>query len=378
VEADIATHLLRARSLLDGGDLDAAERLYVEALAIEPALATALRGRAEIALARDDVAGALSLVEASLGAALNEVPSLAPLPLRVLQLGSIHPGAHTNTDRVLNPLWTETITLLVEKWDLSWPLPPHDIVVNAISDAYLCAPALDLAAYLVTTTDRAVLNDPTRVLATTRSRNAERLRHIEGLRVPRVELLTRDEAARRRQYPLLLRVPGFHNGANFEMVCSDAERDATIASLPPGDLLAIEYVDTRAADGAFRKYRAMAVDGKIYPAHLAIGDVWNLHYFSASMNEARCAEEIAYLADMQGQLGDRAHHALENIAWILGLEYFGIDFGVDSNGDVVLFEANASMTVYLPEDLPENGYRRAAVFNIDGALYDLIARLAER
>ncbi|HVA27649.1 MAG TPA: hypothetical protein VNF68_05685 [Candidatus Baltobacteraceae bacterium] len=374
----MATRLLRARRLLDSGDLEAAERLYVEALAIEPELAAALRARAEIALARDDISNALSFVRASVGAALNDVPSLVPLPLKVLQFGSVHPGAHTNTDRVLNPLWTETTTLLVEKWDLAWPLPAHDVIVNAISDAHICGPALELAAYLVTTTDRLVLNAPSRVLATTRTEIAKRLAHVEGLRVPAVERVTREEASRRDDYPFLLRVPGFHNGANFEMVRSEAERDAALAELPTGDLLAIEYVDTRASDGAFRKYRAMVVDGVLYPAHLAIGEAWNLHYFSANMTEDRRAEELSYLADMKAHLGGRAYQALERLSWILGLEYFGIDFGIDANGEIVLFEANASMTVHLPNDVPENAYRRAAVFNIDGAVYDLVARLATR
>src|SRR5208337_2052055 len=107
----------------------------------------------------------------------------------------------------------------------------------------------------------------------------------EGLRIPRVERITREAAANINRYPALLRAPGYHNGAFFEMLHDDAERDAAIAALPPGDLLWIEYVDARGADGAFRKYRAMAVEGALYPAHLAIGEVWKLHYFSATMND---------------------------------------------------------------------------------------------
>jgi len=375
LDRNIATRLLRGRALLDGGDLDGADRLFQAALAIEPTLASALRARAEIALQRDDPATALTLVQASLGAALAEVPSLAPLPLRILQLGSIHAGGHTNTDRVLNPLWTQTTTLLVEKWDLAWPLPEHDIIVNAIADAYICGPALDLAEYLTATSEAPVVNAPARVRATTRTENVLQLSGIEGLRIPRVERITREAAANINRYPALLRAPGYHNGAFFEMLHDDAERDAAIAALPPGDLLWIEYVDARGADGAFRKYRAMAVEGALYPAHLAIGEVWKLHYFSATMNDERRAEEVSYLSDMRGHLGDRAFAALEAIAARLKLEYVGIDFGIDANGDVILFEANAAMTVFLPEDEPQNALRRAAVFSIDGALYDLISRL---
>jgi hypothetical protein len=378
MQADIASSLVRARALLDGGDLAAAERLYVDVLAVEPALVPALRARAEIALARNDPAAALTFVKESLGAALSTAASRATQPVRVLQLGSVHPGAHVNTDRVLNPLWTETTTLLVERWDLAWELPEHDVIVNAIADADIARPALELAAHLTAATGTPIVNAPERVLATTRVENAARLQGIDGLRVPRVRRVSRGEAEALGNFPILLRAPGFHNGANFEKIESAAQLGAVLQRLPGEELLEIEYVDAYGADGAVRKYRAMAVGGKLLPAHLAIGEVWNLHYFSASMTPERQAEEARYLNGMREHLGERAYRALERIVEILDLDYCGIDFGCDRSGDVVLFEANASMSVYLPDDVPAHKLRRAAVFAIDGALTSTISRLARR
>jgi hypothetical protein len=248
----------------------------------------------------------------------------------------------------------------------------HDVIVNAIADADICAPALELAAYLATTTTAPILNRPERVLATSRVENAARLSKIDGLRVARTQRIAKERISSRMALPYLLRAPGFHNGANFEMIADRQQEDAALAALPGDELLAIEYLETRGADGAFRKYRAMAVDGVLYPAHLAIGEVWKLHYFSASMNDARRAEEASYLSDMPKHLGERAYQTLAAIVARIGLDYCGMDFTVDAAGDVALFEANASMTVYLPDDTAENAYRRKAVFAIDAALASAI------
>ena len=375
--SSIADVLLDARAALERGDLEAAEALYARALQREPALASALRGRAEIALKRNDPATALGLVEASLGAASAYVPSQSKDPMRVLQLGSIHPHAHANTDRVLNPLWTETTTLLVEKWDLAWELPPHDILFNVIADADIALPALELAARLVEGR-RPVLNAPAAVALTSRVENASRLAGIDGLKMAKVALVARTEVPAISGFPYLLRAPGFHNGANFEMVRDAADRDRALQALPGDALLHIEYLETRLSDGAFRKYRAMCVDGILHPAHLAIGDVWKLHYFSSTMTEERREEERSYLRDMRAHLGSRAYAALAEAARRMNLDYCGMDFTLDADGVVALFEANASMTVFLPEDTASNAYRREAVFAIDAALQELIVKRTGR
>jgi glutathione synthase/RimK-type ligase-like ATP-grasp enzyme len=45
----------------------------------------------------------------------------------------------------------------------------------------------------------------------------------------------------------------------------------------------------------------------------------------------------------------------------LGLDYCGIDWGRSENGEVLLFEANATMVVFSPDADPKCDYRRPAV-----------------
>ena len=97
------------------------------------------------------------------------------------------------------------------------------------------------------------------------------------------------------KFPLLLRSPGFHTGRHFIRVRTREELARAIATLPEGELLAIEYLDARGPDGMARKYRVMFIDGVCYPLHLAISPDWKVHYFTAAMadNAAYRQEEAA-------------------------------------------------------------------------------------
>ncbi len=75
-----------------------------------------------------------------------------------------------------------------------------------------------------------------------------------------------------------------------------------------------------------------------------------MHYFSAEMagNAEHQAEEEAFLSDMPRVLGPTAMRALEHVRDALGLDYGGIDFALSRNGEILLFEANATMLIRLP------------------------------
>jgi glutathione synthase/RimK-type ligase-like ATP-grasp enzyme len=75
---------------------------------------------------------------------------------------------------------------------------------------------------------------------------------------------------------------------------------------------------------------------------------------------------------MPGVLGDRACHALEGIRDALGLDYAGIDFGLNADGDLLLFEANATMVIAVPDDDERWAYRRTAITQILDAVVAMI------
>jgi glutathione synthase/RimK-type ligase-like ATP-grasp enzyme len=175
-------------------------------------------------------------------------------------------------------------------------------------------------------------------------------------------------------FPLLLRTPGFHGGKNFLRVETSADLAAAVESLPGAELLVIEYLDARGADGKSRKYRVMLIGGRLYPLHVAISRDWKIHYFSAEMAESaeHRAEDGAFITDMHGVLGPAAVAALEQIQEILGLDYGGIDFGVNERGEILVFEANSTMTVVVPDKDPRWDYRRPVVHGIYQAVLEML------
>jgi len=254
----------------------------------------------------------------------------------------------------------------------------------------LCQPALKAAARLVTRTSAPVINDPRAVMETGRIENARRLRALQGVVTPRTLAMARrvlagpegtaSIASHGLAFPLLLRSPGYHTGRNFVLVEAADGLAAAAASLPGDDLLAIEYLDARGEDGNARKYRVMMIDGAIYPSHLAISANWKVHYFTSDMADhpEHRREETDFLRDMPATLGSKAMTGLERIRDCLGLDYAGVDFGLGPDGDLLLFEANATMVIAPPAADERWAYRRDAIGKIRDAVVAMILRKSNR
>jgi hypothetical protein len=248
--------------------------------------------------------------------------------------------------------------------DMKQRLLPHNLIVNAIGDADLCPQALENADRIVRLSGAPVINAPAWVRQTTRLNNAHRLAAIPGVVVPRTASIGRNEVNRLadRPYPFLLRSVGFHTGQHFLRIDEQDDLADAAGSLPGGTLLAIDYHDCRGADGLFRKYRVMFIGGRLYPLHMAASEHWKVHYFSAAMASSAepRSEEAAFLSDMPQTIGPKAMEALSRIAGELNLDYAGIDFTLTPDGDVLVFEANATMVMPPPPPDPIWAYRRPA------------------
>jgi hypothetical protein len=295
-----------------------------------------------------------------------------------LMLVSVKPG-NIPTRQILDDRTFETTALYAEFYDETQPLPAHAVVFNAIGDADLCQAGLKRAEELLKRSTAPVVNDPACVRRTGRAENAQRLRQVGDVVAPSIRRLARDAIrAVEFKFPLLLRAPGFHTGQHFVRLEQPAQLASAIAALPGEEILAIEYLDARGADGMARKYRVMLIDGELYPLHLAVSSDWKVHYFTANMAmDAKYRDEEAdFLADMPGVLGPRAMTALTAIAKTLGLEYAGIDFAL-RDGAVLLFECNANMAIVPPDGNPIWDYRRPAIQRVIDAARNMIVNMAE-
>jgi glutathione synthase/RimK-type ligase-like ATP-grasp enzyme len=301
-------------------------------------------------------------------------------PVRVLLLASAR-GGELVTNIFLTDTIFQTYVLSVESFHDDFVLPEHDVVFNAIGDADRTGDALGHVVRVLAFTRAPVLNPPQQVFLTGRVQNSLRLRSLANVVVPRIERferkdLTADELVRRGwRYPFLLRAPGFHAGRMFERVDAAAGLASALERLPQRELFAIEFIDVRSDDGNVRKYRVLFVGGKAYPLHLAISTQWKVHAFSADVHDEDArARECTFLTDHAAALGPSVTATLDAIGTTLGLDYAGVDFGLDAGGKVVVFEANATMAVYLPPEKEWSERRVAGERVVDAMRALLVAR----
>jgi len=231
-------------------------------------------------------------------------------------------------------------------------LGSYAVVLNAIGDPDVALASQATVDAFLAGCERPVLNPPARVEATFRHRVGETLAGIDDLVAPRTIRLSFDEisdglgaAVARGGFdgPVIVRPTGSHGGKG--LVLAD----------DPDALDSVAFDDDRSADGFYRKYRMIFVDREPYAYHLAIGPQWMVHHRSAEMADdpSRIAEELAFLRDPEAAIGARAMAALRAIGQRLDLDYGGIDFSVTEDGQVLLFEANATMLTHLePADGP--------------------------
>jgi len=382
-------HVNLAKLLMYNDEPDLARVHYEEALALDPDNIVAHQQLSELLRDSGDVEGMRR--HRRLGFApkpVSQFPYMgrgAPIPLLVM---TSTPAGDLGWRKLIDDTVFAATTVVAEFYDADLPLPPHRLIFNAIGDADLSATDLKAAEALVARSDAPMINRPSKVLSTARAANAQRLGRLAGVKTPRIMPVAQAALsdaggadhliAQGFTFPLLLRSPGFHTGRHFRRVDTPDDLAANAQALPGQTLMVMDYLDCTGADGYSRKFRVMMIDGTLYPLHLAASLHWKVHYFTAAMrDDAKLqAEEARFLSDMAGFLGPRAMEALRAIQSTLDLDYAGVDFALNGAGDLMLFEANAVMTMVPPDAAPQWDYRRAPIAQAIAAARNMIVARA--
>jgi tetratricopeptide (TPR) repeat protein len=260
------------------------------------------------------------------------------------------------------------------------------VIFNLISDADRAKAMLPQAARLAEKLGRPVVNAPSKILRTTRDVAADLLTDIPACRVPRILRLGAGadvsvaalEALLPFTFPVLARPAGTHGGDDFEKIENLEELARFLAGRPKDDRYVIEYIDYASRDGHFRKYRFIFVGEEMLPYHLAIGNDWKVHHVSTDMANQPWMqqEEAAFLANPASIFNAAHYQALRLVRERFGLDYFGVDCGLDSDGHLVIFEVNASMLVH--DDNAEFPYKSPFVRAIKTAFDAMLRNRAGR
>lgn len=264
-------------------------------------------------------------------------------------------------------------------------LPPFDLVFNAIGEPDVAVPLAERLARFVSTCERPLINPPAAIGRTSRDRMPTLLGDLDDVQTASCVRVATPPASREAltalladsgiATPLLARPAATHGGEGLVLCESIAALEGRLRELDGAQYLTA-FRDTRSADGHYRKYRMIFVDRQPYPYHLAISSHWMVHYFSADMESHpwKLDEERRFLQDPTAALGERAMQALRAIGQRLDLDYGGIDFTLLPDGQVFVFEANATMLAHYERNTGPLAHKNAFVRSIVAAFERLMTR----
>jgi hypothetical protein len=230
------------------------------------------------------------------------------------------------------------------------------VVINLVTDADQNPRVLAAASTVLKGFKGVVLNAPERIARTTRPQVACALQNIDGLVVPTTIGLPASPASAAKAidragmaFPAILRRAGTHAGRSARIVHSV---DEVVANMQPrADHVLTQFVDLRCAHGLYRKFRVFCFGDRVVFRHLIVSDHWSVHAEARerlmASNPSLCDEEARAFRGGLRAISPWVGQVIAAIRKALGLDFFGVDFGIRLDGQLVLFEANSTMN-FLP------------------------------
>lgn len=225
----------------------------------------------------------------------------------------------------------------------------YDLIINCIADMEVCANALTLLTQFERF-NHEIINPPAAVLNTSRVDIYQQLSSL-SLQIADTNIFHGNAqfANYNSGFPALARPLGSSTGIGLVKL-EDRESLDHYLKQSRGEILNIcPFIDFKSKDGLYRKYRVFVIDGEIYPEHCVAHNHWNVHSSSRMTlmqnNQRLRQEEQAFVDDLSTVLSPAHQAIIKNIHKKLSLDYFGIDFSFTTDGELLVFEANAGMRV---------------------------------
>jgi hypothetical protein len=161
--------------------------------------------------------------------------------------------------------------------------------------------------------------------------------HREGINGFRAARATDD--LRPLRSPVFVRGASDHYGSIGDLLYSPEEvrhllERAESAGLALADLMVVEFQDTARADGLYNKYGAFVVGDRVCPQHYLRGKPWMIKHNQSEFTEEIVEEEYRYVKDNPHE------DALRDVFRLAGIGYGRVDYSVDRDGALRIWEIN--------------------------------------
>lgn len=322
---------------------------------------------------------------------LYHLPAVGPTKIRLLAL--MHHGdlaANTpieflvqNSDVALDMLYLDPAQ------DIPASLPEHDVIFIAIGESERSRPLLRLLELRMPNWSRPVLNRPERIGALSRDNVSVMLKPLAGIDMPASVRISSavlmqladgsvdlDGVLADGQYPVILRPVDSHAGQGLVKIDGPAEVAAYLEARTEHAFFLSPFVDYRSADGLYRKYRIVLIDGQAYAGHLAISEHWMIHYLNANMgtSQAKRDEEAAFMRDFDTAFGQRHQSALLAIHRAAELDFLVIDCAEAADGRLLVFEIDSAAVIHAMDSAQLYPYKQAQAQKVFAAFHALLEK----
>ncbi len=242
-------------------------------------------------------------------------------------------------------------------------IPQPDLVINNCTNAESIAAEGSLAG-LIEAVDGfgvPVVNHPSQAMSTARDATAKLLEDIPGIRMPKTRRFSSvgkstaqliAEIERQFAYPLITRSLSSQEGKGMTKVDSPEALRAVLEAGLLEQFFVTEFVDSRGGNEFYRKVRAAFVRDEMVVVRVDHDTQWKIYARKSDervafylSNAHLLAAEKRICADPERELGRTAVLALRAIRDRIPLDVFGVDFDVDAAGELVFYEANATMNL---------------------------------
>lgn len=285
------------------------------------------------------------------------------------------------------------IVYVTENLDLPENLPEHDVLFVAIAESVQNIPVLHKIQSAIASWPHPVLNRPEHIAMLSRDHNAERLKSVPGVDIPTTVKMGRELLEQIAQgelsmsamlddgdFPVIVRPVDSHAGQGLEKLTNPAELSDYLQRMMNSEFYVSRFVDYRDADGQFRKYRIVLIEGRPFVAHMAISAHWMIHYLNAGMANGadKRAEEAQFMAEFDTGFALRHAVAFREINARLGLEYVGIDCAESPDGRLLIFEVDSCMIVHAVDPIDVFPYKQPQMHKLFAAFHQMLIHAMQR
>jgi len=249
-------------------------------------------------------------------------------------------------------------------------LEKYDLIFNQISDCDTHKTVLKKLSKIIEQSSKniAYINHPKYIFQTTRDKIYKNLQNIPNLIVPHTVKITPKSPddiqssilKSKMNFPILFRQAGDHGGVSTILLNSYEEINSKMYqfALDGREYYITKYYDY-SENGIYRKFRLVVVDGELFVRHVIYSNNWMIHSKSREFMEKNPQynrKEKIILENFDKIIKPKIQNIINTIYNVLSLDYFGIDCGVDINGQMVIFELNSNMNILINNQYNKDKY----------------------